>query len=736
MTELILRTAVVLGADQSKKLYTVQLCDNPPDIRPAIPLGGLHTFSNDTGVVSFVSYNIGDKVLVVSPSAANSRTNFCWIFGLLPLEAYSGDPDDYEEFSIFPGELSKLSTQLSSYRNDILQTPEFLYGYDAREHSPIDLKLGDWSVNGENTLLSVSDHNVTIKSGKALIFTDSIFNSITESSLFRSIYTAGERTRTRYYLGNLLFTREISGNMDDSYSKEPIFRHQEQLSDVLHGYRRAVLNEDGAPISLHTEELNGRVSTLSAGVVELGRSCNIPWYSLKKDTLVTTNGGEGLPETTPEDPLEYVNNSEDWLKNQLYGEPGTVYETTFDLANETEWEVPDTEDTSSFYDPYTQEEITVSNKKSGITCLPDGTILIRDGFGSEIRMCHGNIQISSANNTTILSGRDILQIAPGMVVSNAGEGIELGSGKGAISICTPDAIKVSSKKYSLSTYESIRVVEDKDVFKSNILNIQSNVGTLVGKASMTVVSPDTRISGDSRVAINTAMSAMCFEGNGITLGATVLSVHSDIQVATGKFTLSDTMTSNYESKDVIVPVTAGTVTVGGTVVVNKNLAVNDSIQTPAGIYSKFFAAKDVPAMAGVYTLKKAPEKVNLPNIGKEYKKTLGETVKSILKSLKEYFTEKALSLAKKVFTRESKACKIYNPPFGMNGNGGGSIQISSCSAGSGEVSYIYPGKRFWENEGLVTEEKDRVNMSDNRGLSYAGVMSVSVSKTNVINKED
>ena len=595
MAELILRTAVVLGADQSKKLYTVQLCDNPPEIKPAIPLGGLHTFSNDTGAVSFTSYNVGDKVLVVCPDDLwEARSSLCWIFGLLPLLDTQDPPEDLEEYSEFSGILSKLSASLPPLRNDILQIPDFLHGFNAREYAPADLEAGDWSVNGQNTLLSVGDHNVSIKAGKALLLYDAVYNSITESSLFKNTYTAGESSRLQYYLGNLLHTRELSGDFTESCKEDPLFRFQEQLSNVVHGYRRAVVTDGKEPVTLHTEELNGCVNTLGAGIVRIGRSCALPWYTLNKVSILTTNGGEGIHPEDVNKPLQPLDDSDDWDKFQLYGEVGVVYETTFDIASETEWEIPDIEDTSSFVDPYTGEELEVANRDAGLTCLSDGTVLIRDGFGSEIRLCHGNIQISSTNNTTILSGRDILNIAPGMIVSNSGKGIELGSSEGDIAVGAKKAVKVSGNDYTISTVNSTRIVNGKDVTKASVCSLESDLITLVSKrGTISAVAPELRLTGEGQVILSSSQAGFVLSGNALIGGAQVVTIHGNIQVSKGKFTIASSTNSEYESKDIVVPASAATVTVAGQLLVDGLVATNGGLQTADGVCAKFLTLKRV-----------------------------------------------------------------------------------------------------------------------------------------------
>lgn len=64
-------------------------------------------------------------------------------------------------------------------------------------------------------------------------------------------------------------------------------------------------------------------------------------------------------------------------------------------------------------DPVTGKSHTYFASESFISQEPDGSILICDGYGSEIRMSGGNIYISSALDTFIRPGRDLSAMVPG-----------------------------------------------------------------------------------------------------------------------------------------------------------------------------------------------------------------------------------------------------------------------------------------------------------------------------------
>lgn len=70
-------------------------------------------------------------------------------------------------------------------------------------------------------------------------------------------------------------------------------------------------------------------------------------------------------------------------------------------------------------DPYTQQQVRVSKVLSFISQQDDGSIILRDGHGSEIRMIGGDIIISPARDLRLRPGQGLQQIVPGTAVLTA-----------------------------------------------------------------------------------------------------------------------------------------------------------------------------------------------------------------------------------------------------------------------------------------------------------------------------
>lgn len=80
-------------------------------------------------------------------------------------------------------------------------------------------------------------------------------------------------------------------------------------------------------------------------------------------------------------------------------------------------------------DPVTQESKEYYASMSFITQEPDGSILLCDGYGSEIRMSRGNIYISPALDLIARPGRDMSAMVPRHLSFNAQEHVTINSTK-------------------------------------------------------------------------------------------------------------------------------------------------------------------------------------------------------------------------------------------------------------------------------------------------------------------
>lgn len=89
------------------------------------------------------------------------------------------------------------------------------------------------------------------------------------------------------------------------------------------------------------------------------------------------------------------------------------------------------------------KQITFYNNTSFIQQAKDGSIFIKDGWGSQIRMTRGNIIISSALDTFIRPGRDLIQLVPRLKETTTNGPAVLAS-KQSIKIAAQTDVKIAS----------------------------------------------------------------------------------------------------------------------------------------------------------------------------------------------------------------------------------------------------------------------------------------------------
>lgn len=178
-------------------------------------------------------------------------------------------------------------------------------------------------------------------------------------------------------LRELLDESDPSKTLEDDASVGPSYREYANLTELEYAEFAATIMSD--EFAYNMDKVYGRRPR--------GRTKN--WKIFSKDDV---EGQYGF-DTEREKTLELLDASENSYKAET---PVTV-------------EDPGTKEKSEFY-----------STASGIRQLPDGTIVISDGWGAELRMSHGNITISCANDIRILPGRDCVEMVPRNKVINAG----------------------------------------------------------------------------------------------------------------------------------------------------------------------------------------------------------------------------------------------------------------------------------------------------------------------------
>ena len=197
---------------------------------------------------------------------------------------------------------------------------------------------------------------------------------------------------------------------------------------------------DGEPkeagVSRETIDPSGQYRLSAAGMLVLERTGRIPvpvrkCYPTDKDHDI---------ESSPETLKAFKHNEEDpcYRQLELFDRQAYDLKTQYSRVDglgtdEPDYTVPqedDLEPLEDVYDqPFTGSETVKLNKfdkrRAGVYIGEDGSIILRDAWGSEIVMLAGNVTISCAGNVMMLPGKTQLTIAGDDIVQKAQNSVDI-----------------------------------------------------------------------------------------------------------------------------------------------------------------------------------------------------------------------------------------------------------------------------------------------------------------------
>lgn len=713
-----IRTGDIVRADPIKKLYKVVYSLNPYMEKYAVPIGSMHTIPNTSGVVMSTAYAVGDHVLYLCPDQDTARDNpVVWILGRVPkdityTDEYTSSP---ARDLLFP-RLKKLTSDLYPALTDLLQDDGFVDStYSARENFPYDVATGDYSIIGENTRLNIGDYNIILGAGESELFVDSLLGVITQSSNLYNRYTIGESTRTQCYRGNLVYTKKLTGSIEQGKLpiNKAIFPYREQFSDLIYGHRAEILDSANRPISQIHKGLDGSLSIKTVGKLSLQRTVYMDNMALSVEEAVSS--GDPLDVPTVVDPVAPIKELPDWLGDKLIDGTDDIINTMLRAPSEDEWETPEGTETVTYKDYYTNTDRKVSKAASGLFLEDDGTVVIRDAWGSEFRMGHGNVQIAASNNMTTIAGRDNLTIVSGVHAVTANNGLEFGVSAGDIAIHTKEGIRLGCNELSTSANKVIEAVDDTKVCKYKHVYTEAENSSARVTNSAEIITNNIQISGENSLTLSSRACGMTLTANAITMGASAVTVHSSIIADRGDFTL-DVGGLDYKRRTITCSPSQVSLLVSGHIQAGESIFSNGSIQSAAGVYANTMAAHNVTSLGGIYKLRSRIKENNALDSRNTFKVYSGFT-EDVANAIKLLLKEGTTNI-KRIFRMSSKAFKIINPIFSVL-RGRYKISPAACSTSSGEVSYIYPGKQFWEKDGLVSISSD-IDPKTERKITVTG----------------
>ena len=395
-------------------------------------------------------------------------------------------------------------------------------------------------------------------------------------------------------------------------------------------------------------------------------------------------------------------------------------------------------------DSYTGQKKRVYKNTSFITQQDDGSILIKDGWGSEIRMTGGNIFISSALDTFIRPGRDMIGLVPrrmqldanGAAVVAAKKSLKLASeGDTVLSsgISGQDGFtviqnrsKTSNAGVVIRSNGNTSITASRDMFIGLNDKVNKNAGNSTSKGTGTVVIDAGTLILNANYNMKATSAAIGIysyagsSGGGLTLSGTSCSVQaSNVMLGTASFYVggfsNDASISKGDSNQTFNIVSGSgscvahirgqlqtkDITAGGTAIISGQLVAGN------------FAAISTHPVDIIPGLKPQSISTLRKQIANMFSSQVKGAVLNIAKKLQTWYNDNFICNHELKFTdsdvlgfsgeyKMPKMCWQINTVYDQT------LQpISVSKTGEAQnMSYAYPGKTAWDSGFIASIDND------------------------------
>lgn len=156
------------------------------------------------------------------------------------------------------------------------------------------------------------------------------------------------------------------------------------------------------------------------------------------------------------------------------------------------------------------------NNSSFITQEPDGSVFIKDGWGSEIRMTGGNIIISSALDTFIRPGRDLVALVPRHLQATANAQLVLAS-KESCKLASQGDVKLASGCAGAAGMTVIQNRSNAAVKSASGIIVRSNSDVCLTASRDIVIGCNDKTQENLEEAVKASPGAILIHGGNISV---------------------------------------------------------------------------------------------------------------------------------------------------------------------------------------------------------------------------
>lgn len=166
-------------------------------------------------------------------------------------------------------------------------------------------------------------------------------------------------------------------------------------------------------------------------------------------------------------------------------------------------------------DTYTGQQKRVYKCTSFITQQQDGSILIKDGWGSQIRMTGGNIYISSALDTFIRPGRDCIGLIPRHMQLDA-NGAAVIASKKSVKVAAQGSLYLSS---AVGGQDGYTVLQNRSKTSSAGMVIRSNGDMSITTSRDLYIGVNDKTSKNAGDKATRGTGSVCIDGSVLLLNS-------------------------------------------------------------------------------------------------------------------------------------------------------------------------------------------------------------------------
>lgn len=632
----------VVYSDIRNNRYTVSKLNDTVGITfDVIPLGAKDT--PDSGVIIAPTYEVGELVICILPAVAHqSDTTVLWT-GLILCSAPSGmtgaaipSANAYEEAST-TGYLDVLKDTKAPAQAALIRS------YDASTAVP-----GDIHINGDSTVLHVTDDIITIAAGYSEMSMNSADSSLRSKAIVRS--------------------SESLCTVDREY--------------IINGYpikvSKPYYTDMPGTISIQGKLIGGRITATRKD------SSTLTAQQYVSDT------GNMLTQTTKGIAFEQLD-----VLNNLYVPEYSAALATDDKVTDTDIELSALFDNVKNSDNW--EAVGISKKatyKAGFGLLPSGGFIVRDKWGSEIRMENGDIQITAAKNIIVANGGDISMISRGVLSVLAEKGVDTlthgkmtcCSGDAGMYIATTGRMEGRAKTINASASNNIQLhSEDSEI------RLEPTRISLRSTDINSMASGDSVVVGEKRVLLASTDALIDINKNKIHQAGDTTKIHGDLVVAGGKYIAGELGRQKLQAGK------GGmcTLIVSGDILSTGQIRCDSDLVTRSQVVGNSVLAKQRDPELGVYSLSSKPPVKLAHDIGIITAITTDSPQLTKISLEPENTGE---SLYPFTESEDNTEFTIVQPLYPtVTGPVNPKITVDNET----KERYIYPGERFWKGSNIA-----------------------------------